>query len=218
MSIPMLFLLYPAVCWMVGVGALPATATVTLFEATPTVESVSAVSGATSEIDVSILGVSSGSAGTETTYSIGIYQSMPANTATESGSLVTVVPTTVHGVAVTQNYTLVESSGGYWASFSAFASGTVTSDGIYQTCTFDANGGPSASCRYIEYVPTVSSGLATATVSHLDASKVPLAVVTATSMGSSTSSSNAAMSTSQGSYWKMGIYASFFCVLVVLIA
>lgn len=85
------------------VGALPATATVTLFEATPTVESVSAVSGATSEIDVSILGVSSGSAGTETTYSIGIYQSMPANTATESGSLVTVVPTTVHGVAVTQN-------------------------------------------------------------------------------------------------------------------
>lgn len=48
----------------------------TLFEAEPlnlATASVTPVSGLTAEIDVSILGVSTNSAGTETTYSIGDY-------------------------------------------------------------------------------------------------------------------------------------------------
>lgn len=106
--------------------------------------------------------------------------------------------------------TLVESSGGFWASFSAFASGTVTSDGSYETCTFDANGASSASCKLIEYVPTGSSGLATATVT-LEASMVPLAVVNATA--TATSSSNAAMSISQVSIWRICLYAAISFVL-----
>lgn len=106
--------------------------------------------------------------------------------------------------------TLVESSGGFWASFSAFASGTVTSDGSYETCTFDANGASSASCKLIEYVPTGSSGLATATVT-LEASMVPLAVVNATA--TATSSSNAAMSIFQVSIWRICLYAAISFVL-----
>lgn len=64
---------------------------------------ISAISGATEEVDVSILGVSSGAAGAETTYSIGLYQSLPAVAATAGGSLVTVVPTTISGAALTEN-------------------------------------------------------------------------------------------------------------------
>lgn len=109
--------------------------------------------------------------------------------------------------------TLVESAGGYQASLSAFSSGSVTADGFYESCTFGANGGASASCMLIDYdYPTDSGPLMTATVQGFEASKAPLVV-----LPTPTSSPNAAMSISQGSYEKRGLCVLIVCTVLILV-
>lgn len=108
--------------------------------------------------------------------------------------------------------TLVESSGGYLLSASASVSGNVIMEGVYENCTFDANGGASAFCKKIDYIPTGSNGQLITTTQTFEASKIPFAVLTATPTGSS----NAAVSNSHGPYWKMGLYASIICVLLLV--
>ncbi|KAE9397954.1 hypothetical protein BT96DRAFT_921151 [Gymnopus androsaceus JB14] len=242
MSFAKIFLLSPVLFWIAGVGAVPAPASIlTLYDAVPTEmfpptltisATESTLSGFTQEIDVSTLGVSTGSEDTETTYSMGVYVSIPATTVTAAATTFTVPATTVTAAATTfsvpamtetdgattfslpanvftNNYTLVESSGGFQLSFSSYASGT--GQGFYETCTFDANGGVSASCIEIDYLAT-SSGSLEASTSSFEAFKTPLV-----GLPVPTSSSNTAISTSQGSYWKMGYYASMFCVVVLVV-
>jgi len=173
------------------------------------------ISGGIGTIDVSTLGVSTGSDGTETTYSIGEYLSVPdtpftTQTITEGPTGQTETTTAFFPADVfTENFTLVESSGGFWASFSSFASGT--GQAFYETCTFDANGGMSASCMEINYFATSSGSLRT-TATSFEASKTPLVVLPVP-----TSSSNTAISTSQGPYWKMGLYVSMLCMVVLVV-
>ncbi|KAE9399421.1 hypothetical protein BT96DRAFT_692134 [Gymnopus androsaceus JB14] len=217
MSFAKIFLLSPVLLWVAEAGAVPASAsTVTVYEAVASqFASLSGtpVSSGTGELDVSILGVSTGSEGTETTYSIGEYISIPTVTSVATLTKTGQTETTTFlrpGLVFTENNTLVESSGGYWFSLglSTFASGTYTRNGFYETCTFDANGGSSASCIEIDYFPT-SSGTFQVTESF-EASKTPLVILP-------TSSSNAAISTWQGPYWEMGLYASMLCVFVLVV-
>ncbi|KAF9065943.1 hypothetical protein BDP27DRAFT_1366011 [Rhodocollybia butyracea] len=94
------------------VNAIPAATTsapqasVTLYAIKPSGALIR--SGSTTELDITVVGVSTGSAGTETTYSIGEYISLPATTIS-SGP---VLPSQVQ----IQNFSLVESSAG--AAFS----------------------------------------------------------------------------------------------------
>ncbi|KAE9399420.1 hypothetical protein BT96DRAFT_939489 [Gymnopus androsaceus JB14] len=217
------------------VGAVPTpTSTVTVYGTVASqFASISEtpISGGIGTIDVSTLGVSTGSDGTETTYSIGEYLSVPdtpftTQTITEGPTGQTETTTAFFPADVfTENcemnsldnaysnnpflVTLVESSGGFWASFSSFASGT--GQAFYETCTFDANGGMSASCMEINYFATSSGSLRT-TATSFEASKTPLVVLPVP-----TSSSNTAISTSQGPYWKMGLYVSMLCMVVLVV-
>ncbi|KAE9394032.1 hypothetical protein BT96DRAFT_998860 [Gymnopus androsaceus JB14] len=213
MSFAKIFLLSPVLFRTAGVGAVPAPAlSVTFYDAFPTefaptlTISATPVSGFTAENNISILGVSTGSKDTEITYSIRIYISIPVETVT---ALTDGATSPLPAEVIRENYTLVESSGGFWASFSSFASGT--RNGFHETCMFDANGGASAFCMEIIYSATSSGSLQTVTESF-EASKTLLVVLPVP-----TSSSNTAISTSQGPYWKMGLYVSMFCVVVLVV-
>ncbi|KAE9384651.1 hypothetical protein BT96DRAFT_1007853 [Gymnopus androsaceus JB14] len=177
--------------WIAGVGAVPApTLTVTLYTAFPTefipshcpsaVLQKRSIYVSNPATIMTFAATFSAPASTEMDGTTTI--SLPATTKTDEAT------NSIPAEVFTENYTLVESSGGFWFSFSSFASGT--GNALYETCTFDANGGTSASCIEIDYIASSSGSLQTAATSF-EASKTPLVVLPVP-----TSSSNTAISTS----------------------
>ncbi|KAJ3783844.1 hypothetical protein GGU11DRAFT_43758 [Lentinula aff. detonsa] len=140
---------------------------VTLYEVEPSWFSFDSANArpidGTFELDVSIGGVSSDSSGIVTTYSLGEYVSdnlVYTTTATSQGQVTTETVRTPDLVE-TMNWTIVESAGGAWATFSAFISSNTheleAGEGEYQSCSFDSSGGPSASCSVVEFEPFITT-------------------------------------------------------------
>ncbi|KAF9065939.1 hypothetical protein BDP27DRAFT_1331320 [Rhodocollybia butyracea] len=190
------FIKFLSLEFLLLVDAIPAATTsapqpsVTLFVGDSTSTSGDIViSGGTTEIDATVVGVSTGSAGTETTYSVGEYFSRPATTiavgGTSSGNTSGNFP--FPSVVQTLNYTLVESSAGGVLILS-------NSIGVeVQSCSFASDGGPSANCVEVvtETIIETSPG-ATMTVSEtlsttFEATKFPITVLSVPTSTSSTS-------------------------------
>ncbi|KAF5367223.1 hypothetical protein D9757_012227 [Collybiopsis confluens] len=138
----------------------------------------------TYQVTASILGVSSGpDGGSETTYSFGRYISQnDVFTTTLTNSQGQAVTETIHepGPHLISNWTLVESSGGQWETFSphvttdATDGHTIFDDGEYFSCSYES-GHQSAICTGLELdvgLATVTSGSQVATVTETRTSSV----------------------------------------------
>jgi len=258
MSIAKLFLSCSAVYWVSGVDGLgvptqmPTITTSASFSTVTFYQATQGVSAPGEIVVNSILDIGTNSADTETTLSVGGYISAPGATAvftdvtvTSMGTTAVVTGTYIQPAVVNYyNFTIVESSGGYWESAVKLISVTnsVASYGEYESCSFNGDGGSSVSCTDI--IRTVTrSGVETFTKTF-KGSTVPLTVMTVTAVPSRTSSgsvvtptsssnastptsssnavtptssSNAAMSSQQGSCWKMGLYVSMLSLMTVIL-
>ncbi|KAF9065940.1 hypothetical protein BDP27DRAFT_1424327 [Rhodocollybia butyracea] len=183
-------LLSATLAYSAVVNAIPATTTpapqpsVTLYYVEASGAEIA--SGGTTKLDITVVGVSTGSAGTETTYSFGEYLSLPATTIAIEGSssnTVDVLPSQV----VTQNYTVVESSAGAFLSLS---------NSMYvetQSCSYASDGGLSGSCVdvIVRTMPLMGPKTTTVTFGTFSAmfegTKVPFTVLAAPTSTSLTS-------------------------------
>ncbi|KIK50100.1 hypothetical protein GYMLUDRAFT_65419 [Collybiopsis luxurians FD-317 M1] len=189
----------------------------------------------TIQLTATVVGVSSGSNGSETTYSFGEYISQNrvfATTSTDSqGQLATQTVTTPELVVVS-NWTLVESDRGFWETRSPQITsnladgGTLFAEGNFLSCSFDSSH-QSALCTGIDLEPvlaTVTSGSQIATVTEArtfpesyGGSITAFTVITA-AVPSNTGSSNAATGRHQefglGGYIFVGLAVSLYALFL----
>ncbi|KIK50102.1 hypothetical protein GYMLUDRAFT_51390 [Collybiopsis luxurians FD-317 M1] len=181
----------------------------------------------TIQLTATAIGVSSGSNGSETTYSFGEYISEnPVFTTTRTDSQGQVTTQTVNREFVGfSNGTLVESDGGLWETFSPHITsnladgGIVSADGDFISCSFDSSH-QSAFCTGVDLEPvltTVTSGSQVVTVTEVSTSPesyggsiVAVTVLTA-AVPSNTGSSNAAT----GRYQEFGLGGYIFIGLAI---
>ncbi|KAF9065944.1 hypothetical protein BDP27DRAFT_1449987 [Rhodocollybia butyracea] len=195
-------LLLSTLAYSAVVNAIPAATTsapqasVTLYVGDPSDATI--ISGGTTQLDVTVVGVSTGSAGAETTYSIGEYLSLPATTI-RSLPLLSEVQT--------QNYTIVESSAGGFLTVSNSMVDEI------QTCSYASDGGSSASC--VVHETLLLGSIRTETISTtFKGTKAPLTVLTQPTSTSSTS--DAAKPRIRSSDWQKGGFILFFITLLLL--
>ncbi|KIK64308.1 hypothetical protein GYMLUDRAFT_39863 [Collybiopsis luxurians FD-317 M1] len=222
----------------------PSPATVTLYQIIPTglVDPDTSIDG-TIEFEATAVGVSSGSDGSETTYSVGEYIS--------ENSVFTTITTNSQGQIVTEttktpeyvgniNWTMIVSEGGEWETEAPFTSTDLLGDeesgqGYYLSCSFDGSH-QSASCTQVGVdlvVSTTTFGSETATVTGaaflsttFGGSLTPFTVITqgvpsrtgsgstTASTGTSTGTSNAA--TGKQMYYGLGYFVIFVTVVLNL--
>jgi len=188
-------------------------------------------------MDISVVGISSGSAGSETTYSEGEYFSennVNTITITESQGQILTETVTTPFIVQTFNATIVESAGGAWFTASASIGSNIIADGSYESCSFDSNGGTSVSCTELDFQPftTVSgSGAQATTVTEVETFsqtwggyKTALTVLTEVALPSRTGSGSTSTQTGSSNaagrmsnpYWGVGVFTSFFMALVLM--
>ncbi|KIK50099.1 hypothetical protein GYMLUDRAFT_51388 [Collybiopsis luxurians FD-317 M1] len=189
----------------------------------------------TFQLTATVIGVSSGSNGSETTYSLGEYFSeneVFTTTSTDSQGQVTTQTVKTPEFVEVSNWTMVASEGGFWETFSPhitsdLADGrTAYDDGAFLSCSFDS-AHQSAFCTGLDLEPiltTVTSGSQVATVTEVSTfpqsyggSITVLTVITA-AVPSNTGSSNAATGRYQelglGGYIFMGLAVSLYTLLL----
>jgi len=202
-------------CWA-SVNAIPATTTsapssFTLYGVGEIVAGEIALSGSgTTEFDVTVLGVSTDSAGTETTYSIGEYASLAPVTMTATvpngvGTVTETVPADID----TQNFTMVESSAGEWASFSAVVQASLNRPGLFQSCSFASDRTESPNCSEVDYVPTSGIGTSPTLVAFTTTYEGIIIPLTVLAEPTTSSTLNAANSNFRCSTWQMGGFIMF---------
>ncbi|KAE9400844.1 hypothetical protein BT96DRAFT_630724 [Gymnopus androsaceus JB14] len=213
--IPPSIFLCAIACWA-GVNAIPATTTAappsfTLYGVGETVAGEITFSGSgTTEFDITVLGVSTDSAGTETTYSIGEYVSLvPASiTATAPNGVGTVTETALADIE-TQNLTMVESSAGEWASFSAVVQASLNRPGLFQSCSFASDRTESPNCSEVIYAPTSGIGTSPTLVAFTTTFEGIIIPLTVLAEPTTSSTLNAANSNFRCSTWQMGGFIMF---------